>query len=84
MSVLYSKPLRQYKKRTFKTGDRVRFSNYDLLFRKGYKPQFTREEIVAIETKNHQHRQSRMSRMRKFKANFIKKSLLKSFNNGFV
>ena len=53
MSVLYSKPLREFKKPTFKIGDRVRISKYDLPFRKGYKPQFTREvfEIVAIATR---------------------------------
>ena len=53
ISILYSKPLREYKKPTFKIGDRVRISKYDLPFRKGYKPQFTREifEIVAIATK---------------------------------
>ena len=76
MSILYSKPLRDYKKPTFKVGDRVRMSNYDLLFGKGHKPQFTREvfEIVAVATKNHQHAQSRMRRTRLFKANFIKRS----------
>ena len=53
MSILYSKPLREYRKPTFNTIDRVRISKYDLAFRKGYKPQFTREvfEIVAIATK---------------------------------
>ena len=53
MSILYSKPLREIKKPTFKIGDRVRISKYDLPFRKGYKPQFTREVfgIVAIATK---------------------------------
>ena len=53
MSILYSKPLREFKKPTFKIGDGVRISRYDLPFRKGYKPQFTREvfEIVAIATK---------------------------------
>ena len=53
MSILYSKPLREFKKPTFKIGDRVRISMFDLPFRKGYKPQFTREvyEIVAIATK---------------------------------
>ena len=53
MSILYSKPLREYKKPTFKTGDRVRISKYVLPFRKGYKPQFTREvfETVAIATR---------------------------------
>ena len=53
MSTLYSKPLREYKKPTFKFGDRVQFSKYNLPFRKGYKPQLTREvfEIVAIATR---------------------------------
>ena len=53
LSILYSKLLREYKKPAFKIGDRVRISKYDLLFRKGYKPQFTGEvfEIVAIATK---------------------------------
>ena len=50
MSIPYSQPLRENNKPTFKIGDRVRISKYDLLFRKGYKPQFTRKvfEIVAI------------------------------------
>ena len=53
MSNLHSKHLREYKKSTFKFGDRVRISKYDLLFRETYKPQFTREafEIVATATK---------------------------------
>ena len=53
MSILYRKHLREYKKLTFKIGDRVPISKFDLLSRKGYKPQFTREisEIVAIATR---------------------------------
>ena len=53
MSILYSKPLREFKKPIFKIGDRLRISKYDLPFRKGYKPQFTREvfEIVGIATR---------------------------------
>ena len=53
MSLLYSKPLREFKKPTFKIGDRVRISKYDLPSRKGYKLQFTREvfEIVGIATR---------------------------------
>ena len=53
MSILYSKPLREIKKPTFKIGDRVRISKYDLPFRKSYKPQFTREvyEVAAIATR---------------------------------
>ena len=52
-SILYSKPLREFKKPTFKIGDRVTISKYDFPFRKGYKPQFTREvfEIVAFSTR---------------------------------
>ena len=53
MSVLYSKPSREFKKPTFKIGDRVQISKQDLPFRKGYMPQITREvfEIVAIATR---------------------------------
>ena len=53
MSTLYSKHLREFKKPIFKIGDRVRISKYDLPFRKGYKPQFTRKffEIVASATR---------------------------------
>ena len=53
MSVLYSKPLREFKKPAFKIGIRVPISKYNLPFRKGYKPQFTREvfEIVTIATR---------------------------------
>ena len=53
ISVLYSTPLGGYKKPTFKTGDGVRILKYDLPFRKGYKPQFTREvfEFVATATR---------------------------------
>ena len=53
MSIFYSKPLREFKKPTFKVGDRVRISKYDLPFRKGCKPQFTREvfEIVGFATR---------------------------------
>ena len=47
MSILYSKPLREFKKPAFKIGDRVRISKYDLPSRKGYKPQFTPEVIAT-------------------------------------
>ena len=51
--ILYSKPLREFRKPKFKIGDRVRISKNDLLFRKGYKPQFTKKvfEIVAISSR---------------------------------
>ena len=53
LSILYSKPPREFRKPKFKVGDRVRISKYDLPFRKGYKPQFTQEvfEIVAISSR---------------------------------
>ena len=53
MSIIYSKPLREYKKPKFGIGDRISISKYDLLFRKGYKPHFTQKsfEIVANTTK---------------------------------
>ena len=53
MSIVYNKSTREYRKPTFKIGDRVRISKYDLPFRKGYEPLFTREvfENVAIATR---------------------------------
>ena len=53
ISILYSKHLRKFQKPTFKIGDTVKISKYDLPFRKGYKPQFTGEvfESVAIATR---------------------------------
>ena len=53
ISILHSKPLGEYKKSLFKIGDRGRISECNLHFRKGYKPQFTREvfENVAIATR---------------------------------
>ena len=53
MSILYCEPLREIKKSSFKIGDRVRISQYGLAFKKGYTPQFRREnfEIVAISSK---------------------------------
>ena len=38
LSILYRKPLREFTKPKFESGDRVRISKYDLPFRKGYKP----------------------------------------------
>ena len=53
LSILYSKPLREFRKPQFKIGERVRISKYDLPFRTGYKQQFTQEvfEIVAISSR---------------------------------
>ena len=53
LSILYSKPLREFRKPQFKIGDRVRISKYDSPFRKGYKPQFTQKvfEVAAISSR---------------------------------
>ena len=53
LSILYSKPLRELTKPKFNVGERVRISIYDSPFRKGYKPQLSKEvfEIVAISSK---------------------------------
>ena len=50
LSILYSKPLRKLWGPKFEIADRIRIPKYDLPFRKGYKPQFTRDvfEIVAV------------------------------------
>ena len=86
MSILYSKPLREFKKPTFKIGDRVRISKYELPFCKGYKPQFTRKvfEIVAIATRKSPTYTTKDEPDEIIRGKFYKKSWLKSFNNGFV
>ena len=38
LSILYSKPLREFRKPKFEIGDRVRVSKYDLPSRKSYEP----------------------------------------------
>ena len=53
LSILCSKPLREFRKPKFEVGDRVCISKYDLPFRKSYKPQFTKEvfDNIAISSK---------------------------------
>ena len=53
LSILYSKPLREFRKPKFEIGDRVRISKYDWPFSKRYKPQFTKKvfKLVAISSK---------------------------------
>ena len=59
LSFLYSKPLREVRKPKFNVGDRVRISKYDLPFKKGYKPQCTKEvfELLQFLPKKLQHTQ---------------------------
>ena len=79
MSILYSKPLREFKKPTFKIGDRVRIAKYDLPFSKGYKPQFTREvfEIVALATRKPQTYTIKDEQGEVIQGNFYQKELVK-------
>ena len=79
ISILYSKPLREFKKPTFKIGDRVRISNYDLPFRKGYKPQFTGEvfELVAIATRKPQTYTIKDEQGEAIQGKFYQKELIK-------
>ena len=53
LSILYSKPLREYRKPKFKNGDRVCISKCDLPFRKSHRQQFTQENLdnVAISSR---------------------------------
>ena len=53
LSILYSKPLREYRKPRFKIGDRVGISQYDAPSRKGHKLQLTQEvfEIITISSR---------------------------------
>ena len=84
LSILYSKPLREFRKPKFKIGDRVCISKYDLPFRKGYQPQCTQEvfETVTISSKKPPTYTIKNDKMRLSAVNFIRKSLSKSFNNG--
>ena len=79
LSILYSKPLRGYKKPTFKFGDRVRISMYDLPFGKSYEPQFTSEvfEIVAIATKKPPTYTIKDEQDEIFQGEFYQKELIK-------
>ena len=86
MSILYSKPLREYKKPKFGIGDIVRISKYDLPFRKGYKPQFTPEilyffyfvftpvKLLPLLIKNLQHIQSKTNKKKIYVRNSTRKN----------
>ena len=48
LSILYSKPLRDFGKPKFENGDRIRISKYDLPFKTGYRPQFTTKVLENV------------------------------------
>ena len=79
MSILYSKPLLEFKKPTFNIGDRVQISKYELLFREVYKPQSTREvfENVAIATRKPPTYTNKDEQGEVIQGNFCQKELIK-------
>ena len=81
LSILYSKPLREFRKPKFKVGDRVRISKFDWPFRKGYKPQFTKEvfEIVAISSKKPPTHTIKDEQDETIRGKFYQKELIKVF-----
>ena len=78
-SFLYSKPPREFRKRKFRFGDRVRISKYDLPFSEGYNPQFTKEvfEIVAISSKKPPTYTNKDEQDEIIRGNFYQKGLIK-------
>ena len=80
-SILYSKHLREYKKPTLKTDDRVRtrISKYDLPFCKDYKPEFPREvfENIANATRKPPTFTTKNEQVDIIEGNFYQKDLLK-------
>ena len=76
LSILYSKPLREFRKSQFKNGA---ISKYDLPFRKGYKPQFTQEafEIVAISSRKPRTYTIKVEQDEIIRVKFYQKDLVK-------
>ena len=79
LSILYSKPLREFRKPKLKVGVRFRISKYDLPFRKGYKPQCTKEvcKIVASSSKKHPTYTIKDEQDEIISGNFYQKELIK-------
>ena len=86
LSILYSKPLLEFKKPKFETGDRIHISKFDLPFRKGCKPQFTKElfQIVAISSKKPSTYTKKDKEDEIIRGVFNPKEWIKPFNNGIV
>ena len=86
LSILYSRPLWEFRKPKFKIGGRLRISKYNLPFRKSYKPQFTQEVFknVAVCSRKPPTYSTKDEHMRLSAVFFIGKSWSKSKNNGIV
>ena len=63
----------------FKFGDKIRIRKFDVLFRTGYKPQFTREifDIVAISSKRPPTNTIKDEQHENIRSNFYQKELIK-------
>ena len=81
LSFFYSKPLREFRKPKFKIRDRVRISNYDWPFRKGYRPQFAQEDfkIVAISSREPPSNTIKDEQDEIIRGNFYQKELIDVF-----
>ena len=79
LSILYSRPLREFRKPKFKIGDRVRIWWYDSSFRKGFKPQFTQKKvkIVAFSFKKPPTYTIKDEQAESIRSNFYQKELIK-------
>ena len=86
LSFLYSKPLRESRKPKFKIGGRVHSSKYDLPFRKGYKPQFTKDvfKIVAISSRKPPTYTIKDEQEEIIRGKFYQKELIKVINKAIV
>ena len=79
MSVLYSKPFRDFNKPKFQVGYRVQISKQDLPFRKGYKPLITNEpfKIVALATRKPPTYNIQVEQAEVIKGKFYEKELIR-------
>ena len=72
LSILYSKPQREFRKPKFKIGHGIRISEYDLLFSHSLHKRFSK--WLQFLPANFQHTQKRMNKTRLSAVNFIRKS----------
>ena len=76
MSILYSKPLREYKKPKFGIEDRVRISKYDYLLGKVINHNLHKKflKLLPLLLKNLQHIQSKTNKKKLYVANSTRRN----------
>ena len=84
LSILYSKPLRQFKKPKFKNGDRVRILTYPSgrVVRDSLRKRFSK--LLQFLQENFKRTQKRMNKIRLTAVDFVRKNWSKSINNGIA